>query len=72
VTAIPSPFDDEPDGTTPEASGAIIGCECSACRELRLVDDERITFDARQYAAAWQDGWLTGFDAACRGGQRHE
>lgn len=63
VAVRPSPFDDELVGDTPEASGAMVGCDCSQCRERRLVDDERITFNAREYADAWQDGWLTGFQA---------
>lgn len=44
----------------PEASGAIVGCECGWCRELRLRDDDRISYTAREMARAWIEGWIDG------------
>jgi hypothetical protein len=46
-----------------EISGARVGCECSWCRELRLRDDDRITYTARDLAEVWQDGWLEGYQS---------
>jgi hypothetical protein len=43
-----------------ELSGAMVGCECSSCRELRLRDDERMTYTARDLGRAYALGWVDG------------
>ncbi len=56
----PSPFADDDEYDMPEASGAHVSCGCSQCREMRLVDDERIAFDAYDMAWAFGAGWMAG------------
>lgn len=40
-----------------EASGAHVGRECSLCRELRLRDDDRLRYSARDVAMAYVEGY---------------
>jgi len=57
--------DDDEVGMEPDTQpGAWIGCECSACVEARLRDDEFMRYTAHDLAAAWQAGWLAGKERA--------
>lgn len=40
--------------------GAMVGCECSCCREARLNDDDRIIHTARDVVRAYAEGWRDG------------
>jgi hypothetical protein len=54
------------DGSPDHAAGAIIGCECSQCREARLADPDRIVYGAMDVASAYRDGWHDGYGRALR------
>lgn len=64
MTGLLPPLRDEE--RTPDTEGGIIGCECSACRELRLEDDDRIWFTARDLIRAWSEGFRSGITARLR------
>ena len=63
MTVLPPLRDEE---RTPDAEGGILGCECSVCRELRLEDDDRIVFTARDLLRAWSEGFRSGVTARLR------
>lgn len=47
-----------------EASGALVGCDCPWCRELRLRDPDRMRYGAHDMADAWTQGYLAGIARA--------
>jgi hypothetical protein len=58
---IPSPPDMDGVIAPDHSEGSFTNCDCTLCREKRLLDDRNNIYTPHDMADTWTDGWKTGF-----------